>query len=359
MSEPIQNKPAAENSTQAHHLPNPSAQPKSVEIALQIIHTQIPQASLLEPHRVDSSFLATESEWCWNIKEEGENLVWTTELEDPAILAINKQQFPVLQPTRQVLKTRFETASKGTREFSEKGNWKNCKAFLEAMGFSYSSGDFRTPTREQFVSNYRNFKRENPEFPELKFAMTEEILPPDAFVSTFLNSDITLSDRQELIHDYPYHVMPILMSIFQAPQSYRIYKDRLGEEVETLLEFLKKEPKEILAELNKNLDPPINESELGYVVATLKFMVGAAIDLLSGQILDYKKIVDKGDTKGGIKSQFYDYIQEVLFDRNWRSPLRKSVTSLERDFLENWPSIGQWYKLVGTIFEAAGLGFHK
>lgn len=85
----------------------------------------------------------------------------------------------------------------------------------------------------------------------------------------------------------------------------------------------------------------------------------AKIDLLSGQILDYKKIVDKGDTKGGIRAQLYDCIQEVLFYRNWRSPLRKSVTSLEKDFLENWPSIGEWYKLVGAIFEAAGLGFHK
>ena len=353
MSDPIGNIPVENRAipTQPENVSVLST--KVSEIALPIFDSKQPQSLSLDPSRVDQPVSVTKFKWCWNFEEEENSLVWTTALEESSIREINKHQYPVLQPVHKVLESRFLTAKEGVEKFPDQKSWVNCEKFLESMGFSYQKGNLRTPTREQFVINYSNCQSQNSKLPSLEFEMVDEILEPDEFVLRAIKSDLTLSNGQDLIHDFIYHAIPTLMSIFQAPEVYRTYKDRLNITVMSFLEFINKNPGEILEELNKITEQSIERSHLSHIIATLKFMVGAALDLLSGQILNYEQIVQKDNKTGGVRFQFYNFILRALWDPSWRSPLKASIPSLEEDFLDDYQP--KWNQIVDAVFKAAGL----
>jgi hypothetical protein len=262
-------------------------------------------------------------------------------------------QYPVLQPTVQYLEKVTDFDADNLIRHGQ--GFIDSQKFLKLMGFSLSFGKFKTPTREQFVINYNGFQKEHPDFPELVFSMADKILDPDEFVAELLEKDLILSDGQELIHDYTYHTIPTLQSIFKAPEFYRPYKDLLGKTVRTFQEFLKLKPSEILtkfnAELNESKERPISKSDLRDIIATLEFMVGAALDILSGLILDYKDILEKGDAQGGVYYQFLTNIIYTLNNDLWKKNLQKSVPSLKKDFLENYPNEAYWEAIIIAILK--------
>jgi hypothetical protein len=232
----------------------------------------------------------------------------------------------------------------------------NRTRFLNEIGFSLDSGEFMTPTREQFVINYNRYQEKNPHFPKLVFKMAGGVLEPAEFVSSVLESDLILSKGQEWIHDCTYHTIPTLIGIFQAPECYRPYKNSLRKTVSTVLEFLKNQPSEILKRLNARLTTPIEESDIIDIIATLKYMVGAALDVLTGQMFDYKKIIEKGDQKGGVNYKFFKSLLGALYDKRWRSNLESSVRFSKSNFLESFSDNRRWIEIVSAIFTETGLG---
>ncbi|NDE63510.1 MAG: hypothetical protein EB053_04065 [Chlamydiae bacterium] len=344
MSGPIQNKPNVDKIVPNPQSVNERGQElkKVTEVAIGALGSFRPPSPPLNPTRVELAVLKS-FRWLWNFEEENDHLIWETKASESGIRLANKEQYPVLQPTYEFLKDLFLTAER-----------KDSVDFLETMGFSYEVGEFRTPTREQLVINYNRYQEKHPEFPKLVFKMSDEILEPDEFISSVLETDFILSDGQDLIHDYTYHTIPTLIGIFQAPKSYRSYKDLLGQTVRTFLEFLNQEPMEILTQLNNHLITPIEESDIIDIIATLKYMVGAALDVLTGQIFDYEKIIKKGDAWGGVKLKFFKYLWNALTDERWRPSLERSIPSLKQDFFENY-SLRKWHDIVDTIFTVTGL----
>jgi hypothetical protein len=356
MSGPIQNNPNVDNIVQNPQSVNEHEQEltKVTEVAIGTLGSPRPPSPSLDPARVKLA-VSKSFEWCWNFKKENDHLIWTTKYEEESIYAIDELQFPVLQPTKNFLKRQFGSVLTIGQKYGIGKGYIDSQEFLEMMGFSYKDGVFRTPTREQFVINYNRYQESNPIFPELVFRMANDILEPDEFISSVLESDLILSDKQELIHDYTYHIIPTLNNIFQSPEYYRRFKALLGQSVRTFQEFLKREQKEILTELNKLLETPIEESDFSDTIATLKYMVGAALDVLSGQILFYEKILEKGDARGGVKDEFFKYIIGALVDKRWRPNLVKSVPSLKQDFVDNYPDLSRWEAILKAIFTVTGL----
>lgn len=351
MSGPIQNNPYEDNI-----VPNPPSVKKEdgvskkvTDLAMGALGFPRPPSPSLDPNRVEL-VVSKSFEWCWTFEEENGQLTWETEALEFTIRSANERQFPVLQPTYGFLKDLFLKA-RGV----DTVRGVDSVGFLEMMGFSYQVGEFKTPTREQLVINYNRYQEKHPEFPKVVFRMVDEILEPDEFISSVLETDFIFSDGQELIHDYTYHTIPTLIGIVQAPKSYRFYKDLLGQTVRAVFDFLKKDPSEIVTELNKQLITPIEESDKLDMIATLKYMVGAVLDALTGQIFDYKKILDKGDAKGGIKDKFFRYILGSLLDEKWITSLEESVPTLKKHFLDNYPNPRRWHDIVDAIFTVTGL----
>lgn len=345
MSEPIQNNPF-----KAGGVPNPrpaGLDEQSTRVsetalrALENSHLFTPSADL-DPSKV--KLVVPDIKWRWDAERKGNVLIWKINIDpsdpwpDETIDDSNEEYFPVLQPKFKDLKPLMDSD----------------KEFLEEMGLSLDSDVFITPTREQLVINYRSFQQKNPGFPELKFKIVDRILEPDAFILTVLESDLILSDNQELIHDYAFHILPTLLGIHQAPESYRTFKDWLEQTATIFITFLEKEPGEILAELNKSLEPPLEERYLTDTIATLKYMVGAALDILSGEILEYNNIVKEGEK--GVKELFFAAISNPLKDqRFWKKSLETAVPTLQKDFLENYPTPHRWGGILHAMFIAAGL----
>jgi hypothetical protein len=348
MSGPIQ-KPNVDNIVQNTQPVNEHEQEltKVTEVAIGTLGSPRLPTPSLDPARVKLA-VSKSFEWCWNFKKENDHLIWQTNLDqrgewpDRIIDDINEEQFPVTQPTYEFLKDLFLIAKE-----------KDSVDFLAKMGFSYQDGEFKTPTREQLVINYNGYQEKHPKFPKLVFRMVDKILEPDKFISLVLETDFILSDGQELIHDYTYHIIPTLIGIFQAPESYRFYKDLLGKTVRTVLDFLKKDPSEIVTELNKHLKPLVDEQFVTNTVATLKFMVGAALDLLTAEIWEYDKII-KEEAKG-VKELFFKAMFDPLKGGVWEKPLKTAVPTLQEDFLENYPTSDRWEGILHAMFIAAGL----
>jgi hypothetical protein len=83
-------------------------------------------------------------------------------------------------------------------------------------------------------------------------------------------------------------------------------------------------------------------------------MVGAALDVLTGQIFDYEKILKKGDPCVGVNLKFFKYLWNALTDERWESNLKDSAPSLKQDFFECY-SLREWHDIVDTIFTVTGL----
>ncbi len=320
---------------------------KVTEVAIGTLGSPRPPSPALDSTRVELA-VSQSFRWLWNFEEENDHLIWETEALEFTIRKANEKQFPVLQPTYNFLKDLFLTA-RGV----DTVRGVDSVGFLKTMGFSYEDGKFKTPTREQLVINYNGYQEEHPEFPKLVFRLVDEILEPDEFISSVLETDFILSDGQELIHDYTYHTIPTLIGIFQAPKSYRSYKDLLGQSVKTFLKFLNQEPMEILTQLNEHLKTPIKDSDIIDIIATLKYMVGAALDVLTGQIFDYEEILKKGDAWVVVNLKFFKYLWYALIDERWESNLADSVPPLKQDIFKKY-SLEERYNIVDTIFTVKG-----
>jgi hypothetical protein len=146
--------------------------------------------------------------------------------------------------------------------------------------------------------------------------------------------------------------MILFFTVF--PRSYRFYKDNLKQAVEAFLSFLNKKPIEILAELNNKLNPKIDESLIKDIVATLKYMVGAALDELTAEILDYTEIEGQKDAQGYISEKFIESLLRTLNDEMWKEALSKALPTLNEEFFENYPNQDRWKSIVTALLSAQG-----
>jgi len=354
MSEPIPSSPKIPISGSIDRPADQGEQlTKEYQVALPVPRSFDPPPRPLTPARVESADLEP-FEWCWGFrKETTETLIWEPlkGVSDSDIDRLNRKQFPLIQPSYPFLEDLFVD-----RFFRDDENCIKNNAFLKQMGFVFKARDkkFSTPTREQLVINYNNYQKKYPRFPELTFKLVDGVQEPDEFVHCVLDSDIILSSNQELLHDFVFHIIPTLSNICESPQSYRFYKDNLKQIVETFLSFLNKNPIEILAELNNNLNPKIDESLINDIVATLKYMVSAALDELTSAIIDYTEIKGQEDANGYISEKFIESLLGTLNDEMWREPLSKSLPTLKEEFLENFPNQERWKGIVTALLSAQG-----
>ncbi len=354
MSEPIPSSPKIPISRSIDRPADQGEQlTKADQVALAVLRSFGPPPRPLTPVRVKSADLEP-FEWCWGFREETTGtLKWDTlkGVSDSDIDTLNREQFPLVQPTYPFLQEVFVDRFFRKEEDGLKNN-----AFLKIMGFVFKARDkkFFTPTREQLVINYNTYQKQHPHFPELVFEKVDGALKPDEFVQNVLDSDLILSSNQELIHDFVFHCIPTLSNIYESPRSYRFYKDNLKQAVEAFLSFLNKKPIEILAELNNKLNPKIDESLIKDIVATLKYMVGAALDELTAEILDYTEIEGQKDAQGYISEKFIESLLRTLNDEMWKEALSKALPTLNEEFFENYPNQDRWKSIVTALLSAQG-----
>jgi hypothetical protein len=83
-------------------------------------------------------------------------------------------------------------------------------------------------------------------------------------------------------------------------------------------------------------------------------MVGAALDELTAEILDYSEIEGQKDAQDYISEKFIESLLGTFNDEMWREALSKALPTLKEEFLENFPNQERWKGIVTALLSAQG-----
>ena len=297
--------------------------------------------------------------WCWDCTEKGGSLEWRPNKSDEEIFILNREQFPVDQPTMIELDNFFLDGKIDGRNFQSPDE----QRFLQELGFDVKYDEegiiFTTPSIETFAQKYTELSNKDPNLPPLRLVEVEQILDSDAFVKLNIDYDQIFSKHSELIHDSFFHIVRKLLSIKRAPQEYLAFKesqnlffskwrDLFLDAKENLPGVLEK----ICAILRAGsaLAPQRGES----MIKLLHFAYSAVLDDLSALVLNYKRIV-----KDPYHTLCIRITQLMEKDKDWLLKWSKEekielskAQEMVQDFCQNSPRLGE---VVVAIMELVGL----
>ena len=313
----------------------------------------------VDPNEVVLTASPQEIVWCWDCTEKGGSLEWRPTKSDEEIFTLNREQFPVDQPTMIELDNFFLDGKIDGRNFQTPEE----QRFLQDLGFNVKYDEegiiFTTPSIETFAQNYTDLRSKDPNLPPLRLVEVEQILDSDAFVKLNIDYDLIFSKSSELIHDSFFHIVRKLLSIKRAPQEYLAFKesqnlffsrwrDLFLDAKENLPEVLEKIC--VILGAGSALAPQRGES----MIKLLHFAYSAVLDDLSALVLNYNRIV-----KDPYHTLCIRITQLMEKDKDWLLKWSKEekielskAQEMVQDFAKNSPRLGE---VVVAIMELVGL----
>lgn len=220
----------------------------------------------------------------WNFEDLGDSYRCTQKLSDDELNTLNGKQFPATQQTIEEIRELLGKPGSPKAEF------------LKNFGIFYDlqTSTLQIPkkiTLEKKLEDYREQKRS---FPQLSIVQATEIVAPAEFLKILLKNDVIFSDPPELSHDVSCHIIRLLLTVFEYPEAYTHFREKISSTISNVsaeLEKAKDDFKSFIAPINQLLikrgEKPIDSGEWSTIQGLLEYSLSGCVDTLTANLDKY------------------------------------------------------------------------